>query len=431
MGPNVIQRPLLIFRNTIHALLKSWEGHDKLTGIWYDGESRLIEWVPEVYDPAPLLVEADLEEAVRMVYPSQRMQIVETKDLPQGPSPPPCFAPSNDTHVFSFRDVAAGIPGAEFATLPYSEEGAGITMRGEGIAHHPLGLSGRAICGSGPLVLGNDWGRMERYAIQRYRRFGVPSVCLQESVIDFEGSARRMRWCDFPFVQGVPSMRSLDRGVMFLTGNPRYEGLSIRDPGDEKLVVVNCNFTYGVQEYYRSRWVEDVVDTARSLGLEYVIAQHPRDYGDLSKYNVLPSGAHRVHEVLGRGGCLVTRFSSLIHEALAIGRPVIYFNPHGESMAYDFEPDGRFLMVADSRETLRRQLASVRDISHEDIAAFAAAYGMRHHGSADGAASMRVRAALRVVGAASLPARSSWVEEMRLRAAFHVHRLRRSVRRRT
>jgi len=231
------------------------------------------------------------------------------------------------------------------------------------------------------LLLLNDWSKEPQRIIAHCRWLGIPVICLQESVIDFGDRFRRMLWADHVLVQGAQTVRDLDRETYFVTGNPRYENIPpAGERGNEALI--NCNFTYGIFEDQRYGWLDDIHDTLAAEGLDYAISQHPRDTGDLKKYNkVLPSSSARVHGQLENAAFLVTRFSSLIHEALVMGVPVIYYNPHGETMQYDFGFNGRFIFLATTREELRDAVQRLRSVqwSPEELEEYLAIHCLPRH----------------------------------------------------
>jgi hypothetical protein len=163
-----------------------------------------------------------------------------------------------------------------------------------------------------------------------------------------------MRWADVALVQGAGSVLSLNRDSIYLTGNPRYQSLSLAPRPPAPKAFVNCNFTYGVFEDWRDRWLGDVVEALEGLGIDYLISQHPRDRADLSHFsNVQPSNASVVHEQLRECSIVISRFSSVMHEGVCTGRAVVYYNPMGEDMGYDFQPDGRVFSICHSPAEMR------------------------------------------------------------------------------
>jgi hypothetical protein len=223
-----------------------------------------------------------------------------------------------------------------------------------------------------------------------------------------------MEWCNYPFIQGIATTTHLDRQIYFLTGNPRYEGLKVLPQPENKLVLINVNFTYGIHDSYRDAWIEDIIASCESSGYSYWIAQHPRDPADLSDYPLAPSGAENIHETIKNSSIIVTRFSSLIHESIAIGRPVIYYNPHHERFGYDFGKEDDFLIFANDKEELNLGLEKLNEYSNTDHLGQIYQYVDRHLGSSDGLATTRIVEALNVVS--GMPGRieiwNDWIKKL-------------------
>jgi hypothetical protein len=219
------------------------------------------------------------------------------------------------------------------------------------------------------LVLYNDWTKAAIRIISHCHLLGIHVVCIQESIVDFNDSFRRMQHADDLMIQGIKSVTLIPRRNFYLTGNPRYycAGKTFNEP---QYVLINCNFTYNIHEGVRSRWLDDITSALDEPGINYLISRHPRDKGDLSKYkNVIRSSSTSLDEQFGKAGLLITRFSSLIHESLIRGVPVIYYNPHGEEMHYDFEFNPDFLAEARDTETLKKHIASLykKNISGKNL----------------------------------------------------------------
>jgi hypothetical protein len=123
-------------------------------------------------------------------------------------------------------------------------------------------------------------------------------------------------------------------------------------PPTRRRAIINVNFTYGVLEDRRDAYVDSAVQACQEIGLDYVITQHPADKADLSRYNV---GRNSVYDLLDEGSLLVSRFSTTILEALAIGRPVVYHNPIGEKVPKFTQPLGAY-SVSDSVDSLKAAL---------------------------------------------------------------------------
>lgn len=240
----------------------------------------------------------------------------------------------------------------KYATLMYTREKAEFALANminpqhyEGVVRPHIGWLSRFSM----IVIGNDWGDEIKSIIYMSKAIGLASVCIQESVIDFGGVKKRLSHATHVILQGVVSQHMLKRSDnVYICGNPRYDLLTYRELPSHFNVFVNVNFTYGVQENIRHEWVISVLGACNKANINVTLVQHPRDTSDLSIYNVpyLSSNSSKIHNLLGASSLVITRFSSLIHESICIGRPVIYFDPNKEDMYYDFTPDGVVLSYA-------------------------------------------------------------------------------------
>jgi len=402
---------IYIFKNNIDAFMAWKREYSRILGIWWDGESSIIDGFTEWLKPKTIIVEEELHNLLRKELTNTSLQIIvqqhqpptKASRLPSSLDLPICVFPSNDTHVYLFNPVINQMNNYKICTSKFIREGAREILIEQGTPFTYLQHRKKDASLYNTLVSANDWGPVEKFTHKEFQKLGVPTICLQESVIDFGDHLARMEWCNFPFIQGIVTARYLPSKILFLTGNPRYEALSPSSFPSNKHVLINSNFTYGLYEDIRINWIEDIVQTCAELGIDYLISQHPRDSGDLSSYNVTDSHAGVVHDMIRASSVLISRFSSLIHESIALGRPVIFFNPHGEIMNYDFEPDGVHIFVSKTREQLRNALNSIIHNGLEDPLhdPFYKTYGMRHYGATDGKASLRVVNALRTVQQAS------------------------------
>ena len=210
------------------------------------------------------------------------------------------------------------------------------------------------------MILLNDWSKEAKRVIASCRILKIPTICIQESIIDFGDSFSRMMHADFAFIQGVQTQKELKRKLYFITGNPRYETIKKVNIEKNIIVAINCNFTYNIYEEIRENWLDDITFALDKNEIAYTISQHPRDNGNLEKYkSVNKSSSSSVHELLNTSKFLITRFSSLIHEALIMGIPIIYYNPHGEQMKYDFDFNEDFLILAKNEAQLNEAIVKL------------------------------------------------------------------------
>lgn len=103
--------------------------------------------------------------------------------------------------------------------------------------------------------------------------------------------------------------------------------------------MINVNFTYGTFEEEREVWVNSVITSCEAIGLPYIISQHHADNGKFPETLISPDN---VYETIRSASIVISRFSTVILESLAMKRQVVYFNPHGETVKLYANPKGAF-----------------------------------------------------------------------------------------
>lgn len=296
--------------------------------------------------------------------PFQRFHIQHDSSQPNAKKI--AFMAPNDTIAKSFVPVIKNCReqfDLSVYTARLTKENASAVFDNKGICHKRFSFKALLKEHVDVLILGNDWSREAKHIIARCRKCGIKTICIQESTVDFgDLAANRMKWANFAFVEGAQTVLELEREHYYIVGNPRYEDIQFTRLPEKDKALINCNFTYGIYEEVRNQWLADIVGSLEDAGIEYLISQHPRDRGDLDKFsNVYRSNANVVHQQLKECSLVITRFSSLVHEALCMGRRVIYYNPHSESMKYDFGFDQSLLFYCKSRQELGDSVKSIRD----------------------------------------------------------------------
>ncbi|MEM4655315.1 MAG: methyltransferase domain-containing protein [Thermosphaera sp.] len=250
-----------------------------------------------------------------------------------GTSRPILVVPSNDTHVEWMHPLAKKLEKVIFMILPERRERAFEKLQENG--EFPISYREGVLRTISPsaVVLANDWGPEEYQIIQEARLLGIPSVCIQEGSVFFSiYTSRFLRNADFVCVCGLKTLRYLKRPNVHLTGNPKFDPLKPTPLPNKPVVIINSNFAYGIFENVRLKWLEDVIGVCEKLGLEFFISQHPRDKADLpADLPVIKSAEVNYIEQLNRASILVSRFSTMIYEAMLLGREAIYYDPHGEN----------------------------------------------------------------------------------------------------
>jgi len=366
---------ILIFfkENVSFAIKKTSDSKNGKTycAFWYSPDLISYSGIETIIDISKIYVEDVIADAFKAdyaylldkimveIYPSENEGHIARR------TPRISIFASNDTHIYLFKNILSKLD-TSWHLFCRGTEGALPAAKKECLEATVVDKIPN-IDKYSSLLLSNDWGPLEQCLNLDFLKAGINTVCLQESVIDFNKQDKRMLFCSLPVFQGIVTLKNINlKGkICAVIGNPRYEELKPLPLDNHNRVLINVNFTYGIHEDIRDKWVTDAVNACKNSNIDYVIIQHPRDKGDFSKYNLLKTNASNVHTALADSSLLITRFSSLIHEALCLGRPVIYYNMHNEKLFYDFEPDNKCLYYARTPKELQRAIASHQE-SYKD-----------------------------------------------------------------
>lgn len=176
--------------------------------------------------------------------------------------------------------------------------------------------------------------------------FGVPTIGFYEGInddwnVDRQAIRRPYRSTDHLLLPGIYQKGFYQDRSCSIVGLPNVIN-RLKEPyrpPQKKLAIINVNFTYNVLEDRRDVFVDSAVRACVEAGIDYVISQHPADKGDLSQYNV---GRDSIYDLLTKGSLLISRFSTTMLEALAMGRPIVYHNPINERVPKFSMPLGAF-----------------------------------------------------------------------------------------
>ncbi len=283
------------------------------------------------------------------------------------------FTPSNDTHANWMLPIAAGFGNAgdetrsQFMIFPKRQEHAPETLDSHAITyyHYAPGLL-RTIAPT-VIVLGNDWGPDKSTLISEARLLKIPTICIQEGPLLFDPLQKQLGHADFALLQGPVMKKYVENPQAIIVGNPKYDRHRTANIPTKPRVMINCNFTYGVYEDQREAWVEAAVSACQELGLDFFVSQHPRDKGVLPEaYPVVRSNAASIPGQLQETTILVTRFSTLVYEALILGRQVVYFDPMNEPYPVIKENNNGAVFYAQNSSDLKSclQAASAPPAEH-------------------------------------------------------------------
>ncbi|WP_220495443.1 hypothetical protein, partial [Paracoccus sp. MC1862] len=209
-------------------------------------------------------------------------------------------------------------------------------------------------------VFMNDLTYTKRLIFENFG-FGVPTFGFYEGInddwnLDRKALRRPYRSVDYLLLPGIYQQGFYSDRETRVVGLPNVRS-RLAQPyvqPTKRRAIINVNFTYGVLEDRRDLFVESAVAACTEAGLDYIITQHPADKGVLSRYNV---GTDSVYSLLEEGTILISRFSTTILEALAMGRPAIYHNPIDERVPKFKFPLGAY-SITDGKDALKQALES-------------------------------------------------------------------------
>ena len=213
------------------------------------------------------------------------------------------------------------------------------------------------------VVVFNDFNDDFREALEYRYRLGLSAVCMIEGISDFLRvdfkTPRHLpyRRCDHVFLAGEADRKYFSDREVHLVGLPIVEKLAKKEPTfpARPLAALNVNFTYGVLEDSRGTFIELAQSAFVEAGFDWQITQHPADRGTLNRF---PVSKKTQYELIDECTVFVSRFATGILEALASGKPAIYFNPHREKVEKFTEPLGAF-EIAVTKEQLVAALRTV------------------------------------------------------------------------
>lgn len=201
----------------------------------------------------------------------------------------------------------------------------------------------------------NDWAPSTNVVMDAVRAAGGKSFAKVEGVQDFDdvdtGRVRKpYQWADIILGQGPNDVASLPMKDVRIVGSTRLErmmGEPQVDPSHDT-VLINYNFTYGVMADAQDKWIRTCVAGAAQDELPYAISLHPaQEYVPTSPEVKDHVARDPFSHLILRSGALITRFSTVVFEAMARGVPVVYYNPHGEQVPTFNNPQGAFMLVTD------------------------------------------------------------------------------------
>jgi hypothetical protein len=181
-----------------------------------------------------------------------------------------------------------------------------------------------------------DWHELGPILVKFSHKRNKSTIGIVEGITDFTDSDYKQNRdaygkVQYVFTTGENDSKYLKNKKTFLVGIPKMQDQlkeEIMFPKKD-LVVINLSFvalTYNDDSKY---WLEEVVSACDNLNLDYIISQHPTDKTDLTSFKNVTN--LKIYDAIKRGTLIISRFSTVILESLAFGKPVVYHKPKKET----------------------------------------------------------------------------------------------------
>ena len=206
----------------------------------------------------------------------------------------------------------------------------------------------------------NDFNPLIREAWEVRNCLGLRTIAIVEGVMDYtredSNSSIPYRASDLVLTPGKFDLKYFDDREAVPIGYAMSGKPEARPLRQEPFTVaINVNFTYGVLTDVAADWVSAACEVIKANGWDAVFTQHPGDELDLSVYG-FPTVSYQT--AINDADALVSRFSNVMVLALHAGKPLVYFNPHGEKATKFQKPLGAY-SIADTVDELNNQLATL------------------------------------------------------------------------
>ncbi len=210
------------------------------------------------------------------------------------------------------------------------------------------------------IVCMNDWEtKVVRPQIEKAKVNGKITIGIVEGVQDFfdldiKYQRNPYKTVEYVFFAGEHDKQffknQLDK--TFIVGIPRLQKLLEIQPTfpDKPLAIINLNFSYNVLSEKAKLWLDSAINGCNKANINYIISQHPADTTDLKGYQVTDK---TIYQIIEEGSIVISRFGSTIIEALVMGKPCIYHNPHNEKVIKYQESKGAYSLSFDTNSLVK------------------------------------------------------------------------------
>lgn len=185
----------------------------------------------------------------------------------------------------------------------------------------------------------NDWDKQFTYKIiETANQNNIKTIGLIEGINDFldidtgrnRNAYKSVKYLLLTGEHDKQFFKNVNQEY-FTVGIPRLENLKKQNvyKANKKTVLINLNFTFNVLTEYSRSWISEVIQACEELNLQYKITKHPDDKTEVDE-NFITS--EQIYDGINNSSVVISRFSTVIIEALALGKPVVYHNPGFEKV---------------------------------------------------------------------------------------------------
>jgi len=278
------------------------------------------------------------------------------------------FIPHKDYHVYTISLIKKylEIKGITFIILDismhYRDERAISACREYDLPY--IGYSNFILGNFNPkaFVVFNDWDPIVRSILIEAKKENIPTIGIVEGIQDYLDADTKQdretyKTVDYLFLPGEHDKKYFKekKSNIFVGGIPRIFDLysknknSLISKKNNKIALINSNFSYGVLEEFRDEWLVSAVNACKIAGYTPVISKHPADKGELFTELVT---SESFYNALENSSVLISRFASGILESLAFGIVPIYYNPHQEKVDKFYDSLGAYPIANNEKELI-------------------------------------------------------------------------------
>jgi hypothetical protein len=265
------------------------------------------------------------------------------------------FIVNGKNHVNIMREAARLVraSGHEIAFVPITgARGGDLAMT---YAHElgfptltPDELARKSVAGD-LICCGSDWGpRSDKLLLSAKQREGVTLVGIIEGA---RFSPRQFQRVDYILAWG-PSTERLWPQPTIVTGSPVFER-SLSHRVNQKPSPPRALINYKFQQHESDpefAWARAAMSAASSIDRHYIVSVHPAVKATPAG---MPISQENIDKLLAEASVVITRASTIIHQALALGTTVI-FAPTAKENRAEFRDLQGIIHVAETEHDLMR-----------------------------------------------------------------------------